>query len=110
LALTPDGDVVGWGRDKDGQVSGIPGGLKATQIAAGVYYSLALYPFYSGEPVNLNPFSNITNLQFYDNNLNILNHQIAGGRITIEIPPHTRNINIVVHNPDYEAITTYKPP
>ena len=111
LAMTTDGDVVGWGSDGYGQVSGIPGGLKPVGVVAGGYHSLALYSSESVEtPINLNPFSNITNLQFYDNNLNILNHQIAGGRITIEIPPHTRNINIVVHNPDYEAITTYIPP
>ena len=106
LAITPDGDVVVWGQDDDGQVSGIPSGLKAAQIAAGAYHSLALYRTYFDEPLNINPFSDITNLQFYDNNLNILNHEISGGRITIEIPPHTHNINIVVHNPDYEAITT----
>ncbi len=106
LALTPDGDVVVWGQDDYGQVLGIPDGLKAVQIAAGAYHNLALCPFVSAERVNINPFSDITNLQFYDNNLNILNHQIIGGRITIEIPPHTSNINIVVHNPDYEAITT----
>src|SRR5690606_39696881 len=82
-----DGDVVGWGSDGYGQVSGIPGGLKPVGVVAGGYHSLALYSSESVEtPINLNPFSNITNLQFYDNNLNILNHQIAGGRITIEIP------------------------
>jgi surface antigen len=107
LALTPDGDVVAWGWNDYGQVSGIPSGLKAVQIAAGYYHSLALSRSYSVEtPFNINPFSDITNLQFYDNNLNLLNHEISGGRITIEIPPHTHNINIVVHNPDYEAITT----
>ena len=36
------GDVVAWGQDDYGQVSGIPSGLKAIQIAAGFQHSLAL--------------------------------------------------------------------
>jgi len=41
LALRPDGSVVAWGLNNDGQCT-VPADLVATQIAGGGHHSLAL--------------------------------------------------------------------